>query len=265
MSRDPIRLVDLSDPPSPKAELLRDIIRAQQTVRPPEGKMEELAARLGPILQGGPPAPSTPWLGLAAAAVTAVALVGVTLAANTPPEANAPAVKAERLPAPPPEPEPEPVTAPDQPSPSLSAAPAENAQPENAQPKNALPENAQPKNAQPEIALPVNALPSADVRKPSASAPASAAPRCDDVMLVDAADTELRAGKPESALAAVREHERRCPTGALVQERERIAIEALVQLGRIDQARGRARAFEQRFPSSPHVGRIRQALERHSR
>ncbi len=247
MSRDPIRLVDLSDAPSPKAELLRDIIRAQQTVRPPEGKMEELAARLGPILQGSPqPAASTPWLGLAAATVAAVALVGVTLSVNPPPEANVPAANAERLPAPLPEPEPEPVAAPDPPSPSS--------------PVNALPENGQPQNA-----LPVNALPSADVRKPSASAPAAAAPRCDDVMLVDAADTELRAGKPESALTAVREHERRCPTGALVQERERIAIEALVQLGRIDQARGRARAFEERFPSSPHVGRIRLALERHPR
>lgn len=235
MSRDPIRLVDLNDPPSPKAEFMRDIIRAQQTVRPPEGKMEELARRLGPVLQQSPPpAPSTPWLGLAAAAavVATVALVGVTLSTKDPVKTEPPVRASASAQA-------------DERAPTPLRAPEPDLDP--------------PSSA----TVPVDALPSAEIRK--SPAPSSAASRCDDVMLVDAADTELRAGKPEAALAVVREHERRCPTGALVQERERIAIEALVQLGRIDQARGRARAFEQRFPSSPHVGRIRQALDRHPR
>lgn len=228
MSREPIRLVDLEDAPSSKAAYMRDIIRAQQSVPFPEGKMDELADRLGPLLRSSPPAAgSTRWLGLAMAMIATAALVGGTLAktVNVAPVAHEPAgasaqmpTAVERQPTPPSDPEP----------PTLS----------------------------------VEALPSANLEK--APAPAAAVPRCDDVMLVDAADTELRAGKPEAALAIAREHERRCPTGTLVQERERIAIEALVQLGRIDQARARARAFEERFPSSPHVARIRQALERHS-
>ena len=215
---------------------MREIIRAQQTVRPPEGKMEELADRLAPILQGSPaPAHSTPWLGLAAAAVAVatVALVGVTLSTKDP-------VKSE---------------------PSVRSSPAAQVAERAPTPVRAPDPDPLPP---PAAAVPVDTLPTAEIPKAPASAPAPAA-RCDDVMLVDAADTQLRAGKPKAALAVVREHERRCPTGALVQERERIAIEALVQLGRIDQARGRARAFEERFPSSPHVGRIRQILERHPR
>ncbi len=226
MSRDPIRLVDVREPQSARAAFMRDVIRAQLAVRPPEGKMEELAGRLGPLLQANPPpARPTPWLGVAAAAIATVALVGVTLSTkdpvkNEPPVgANAPAQTEKRPSSPVPDPEPP-----------------------------------------PSAAVPVEALPSVEIHK--APAPALAAPRCDDVMLVDAADTELRAGNPARALAIAREHEQRCPAGALVQERERIAIEALVQLGRIDQARVRTRAFEERFPSSPHVRRVRQILER---
>ncbi|AKU95649.1 hypothetical protein AKJ09_02313 [Labilithrix luteola] len=231
MSREPIRFVDLEDAPSPKAAYMRDIIRAQQSVPLPEGKMEELADRLGPLLRSSPSAVQpTRWLGLAMAVIVTGVLASGTLsktvavAPTTHEQAGATApvpTAAERQPTPPSDP------------PALPVLPT----------------------------LSVEALPSANIEK--APAPAGAVPRCDDVMLVDAADTELRNGKPESALATAREHERRCPTGTLVQERERIAIEALVQLGRIDQARARARAFEERFPSSPHVGRIQQALERH--
>jgi hypothetical protein len=50
----------------------------------------------------------------------------------------------------------------------------------------------------------------------------------------------------------------------LVQERERIAIEALVMLGRHEEAAARARAFETSYPSSPHLRRIRQLAPRRS-
>lgn len=228
MSREPIRFVDLEDAPSSKAAYMRDIIRAQQSVPLPEGKMDELADRLGPLLRSGPSAVhSTRWLGLAIGMIVTVVLVGGMLSKTV-------TVRSEQAGASAPVP-----TAERQSTPTLT--PSSDPEPP---------------------ALPVEALPNANV--PKVQAPAAAVPRCDDVMLVDAADTELRGGKPEAALAITHEHERRCPTGTLVQERERIAIEALVQLGRIDQARARARAFEERFPSSPHVGRIRQALERHS-
>ncbi|MBX3210136.1 MAG: hypothetical protein KF764_34210 [Labilithrix sp.] len=232
MSRDPIRLVDDPDPPSAKAEFMRDLIRTQRAVRPPDGKMDELARRLGPILQDGPAAtPRSRWLGLTAAAVAAVALVGTTRWVTDP--AN----------------DAKPSGVPN----GALAAPAEGTSPPTATPVE--------DDATPVAAVSVDALPSVEVRK----APAPAALRCDDVELVDAADTALRAGNPTRALGIAREHEQRCPAGALVQERERIAIEALAELGRSDEARARARAFEERFPSSPHVGRIRQLLERRTR
>ncbi len=233
MSRDPIRIAEQSDPPSPEASLMRGLIRAQQNVRPTAAKMEELAGRLGPILEpkSPSPAPGMTWLSASVAVAAMAALAVVTVAVRTTgptkaPEAvvSAPAPAEQREVLPPPELQTEPEAEPDAPH-----------------------------------AVSVDALPTAnlDVRK----APAVAAPRCDEVMLVDDADTALRSGKPERALAIVREIEQRCSGGVLVQERERIAIEALAKAGRVDQARARARAFEARFPTSPHLRRVRQVAE----
>lgn len=234
MSRDPIRLVDLHEPPSPGAEFVRDLIRDQEGLQPPCGKMEELARTLGPILQANPPTTRpTSRLGVTAAAVATAVLIGGILWTTTNSAKDVQPVDASA--------QAHPIDRPSRPAERPLAMPAEVDGP-------------------PVATVSVDALPSAEVRKAPSVTPTAL--RCDDVTLVDGADTALRAGNPERALAAAREHEQRCPTGALVQERERIAIEALVQLGRIDQARARASAFEARFPSSPHVGRIRQALER---
>jgi hypothetical protein len=81
--------------------------------------------------------------------------------------------------------------------------------------------------------------------------------------LIDDADAALRAGNAERAHALTRQHAERCPAGTFIQERERIAIEALAKLGRLDAMRDRARAFEERFPSSPHLRRVRSVVERH--
>jgi hypothetical protein len=53
-----------------------------------------------------------------------------------------------------------------------------------------------------------------------------------------------------SALAAALRHEREYPGGVLSEEREVLVIKALSGLGRRDEARSRARRFEQRFPTS---------------
>jgi hypothetical protein len=230
MNREPTRLLDLEgDAPSPEAAFMRTVIRAQDGERPPEGKMEELAGRLGPLLDGtNAPAPSRrrPWVAASAAALVAVGLVAVIRSSGSPARlepfvsASAPSAKTERVSPPPP--------------------PAEPASPP---------------------VVSVDALPSVnvvDVQKAPAIAPSPAASHCDEVMLLDVADTELRSGNAERALAAVRDLEQRCAGGAFVQERERIAIEALAKLGRTDQARARARAFEERFPTSPHLRRVRQ-------
>ena len=66
--------------------------------------------------------------------------------------------------------------------------------------------------------------------------------------------------KPEQALELVAQHEQRHPQGHFVQEREVIAIHALVTLDRHAQAEERARRFLRTFPRSAHRRRIRWLL-----
>jgi len=70
------------------------------------------------------------------------------------------------------------------------------------------------------------------------------------------------ARSPERTLSLTDEHLRRYPHGILDQEREALAIEALMELGRYDVARTRARAFQRAYPESPYRARIQHALAR---
>lgn len=70
------------------------------------------------------------------------------------------------------------------------------------------------------------------------------------------------AGNPSRALELTREHERRFPSGQYAQERERIAIEALVRLGSRAQAVERADRFRSRYPRSSLIPRIDAILGR---
>jgi hypothetical protein len=66
--------------------------------------------------------------------------------------------------------------------------------------------------------------------------------------------------QPASALAAAEEHRRRFPGGGLAQEREVIAISALITLGRRDEAESRARSFAESYPRSAHRAGIEALL-----
>ena len=66
---------------------------------------------------------------------------------------------------------------------------------------------------------------------------------------------------PDLALAFVRDHERRYPDGLLGQEREAVAVSALWQIGRRDEARQRAERFAEEHPRSTYLG----ACDAHSR
>jgi hypothetical protein len=68
--------------------------------------------------------------------------------------------------------------------------------------------------------------------------------------LLDVARRAVTEEDGAAALAAVAEHERRFPAGLLVQEREAMAVRALVLLGRSEEARARAGRFRGRFPNS---------------
>jgi hypothetical protein len=87
--------------------------------------------------------------------------------------------------------------------------------------------------------------------KPSADTSAEA-----EVKLLERAQDALRTKTPAEALALCDEHARTFPRGMLVQERERIAIEALVKAGKKDEAKARAARFKARFPGSSHTRRI---------
>lgn len=71
----------------------------------------------------------------------------------------------------------------------------------------------------------------------------------------------LAADDAGGALEATEEHASAFPRGELSPEREAIAIDALLALGRSDEARARAERFASRWPSSVYAARVRRALE----
>jgi hypothetical protein len=90
---------------------------------------------------------------------------------------------------------------------------------------------------------------------PRATAPEAAPSPDAEVRLLERAQDAVRS-RPAEALSLAEEHARRFPRGMLVQERELIAIEALMELGRRDEAKARAERFKARFPGSSHARRI---------
>lgn len=230
MSRDPDRLAGPGAPISPEEEFLRTLILAQRRAHPTAAKMDALAERLGPLLdgpRGGRPLARGLVGWLSGPATKAIGLVAMVVALGE----AAPTVSSP------------PVAVGVAPTPQATQAPPEH---------------------EPRASVPVAALPEAAPVAPIASVTPIASvvrSKCDEVSLVDEADAALRAGSPERALTIVRALETRCPSGVLVQERERVAIEALATLGKTERARARALAFEARFPASPHLRRVRQVVE----
>jgi hypothetical protein len=68
------------------------------------------------------------------------------------------------------------------------------------------------------------------------------------------------ASNPAEALALTRQSATQFPGGALAQEREVLAIEALRRLGRLDEARARRDRFLSAYPGSVHRQRLEATL-----
>jgi hypothetical protein len=68
--------------------------------------------------------------------------------------------------------------------------------------------------------------------------------------LIDAAGSALRAGNPDEALADADRHAQKFPSGQLAEEREVLAVRALLALGRTTDARARAERARTKFPSA---------------
>jgi hypothetical protein len=175
-------------------------------------------------------------------------------------------------------------------TPSLVVAPVKASTPERARPDDAAP-TPPPPVVRASSAPAIPAAPSADVA-PRASDPAPGGERAAAVIVPgsspDLADrstggdvgqgalaadgeTEIEllqraqdalGSAPARALDLVNRHATRFPGAALGQEREVIAIDALVRLGRTGEARARAAAFAARFPTSAHLRRLEALVPR---
>jgi type IV secretory pathway VirB10-like protein len=121
--------------------------------------------------------------------------------------------------------------------------------------------------AKPSEPLQTKAAATAHHRRPRieravAAPPAAPTPHPDDeLVLLKQAESALDRDAA-SALALAEQHARAYPHGLFAQEREILAIEALLKLRQKPAAVARAEAFVQHYPSSPHARRVRALLER---
>lgn len=83
-----------------------------------------------------------------------------------------------------------------------------------------------------------------------------------EAALLDRARTAIQHGDAAAALAACDVHAKKFAHGTLGEERERIAIEALVALGRRADAEARAQRFDRTFANSVQSERIHALLRR---
>jgi hypothetical protein len=84
-----------------------------------------------------------------------------------------------------------------------------------------------------------------------------------EVALLEQARDALRAGDAARALELTAEHERQFADGVLAEEREALAIEALVTLGRGDDARTRWSKFASAYPHSNYHARLQRLMDPH--
>jgi hypothetical protein len=78
--------------------------------------------------------------------------------------------------------------------------------------------------------------------------------------LLDTARRALAHGRTDDALAPLDRHAQRYPEGILAEEREALAVNVLVSIGRYPEARARAERFFQRYPGSLVRGSVEAAL-----
>ena len=272
--KDPPRLLD---PGAGARDFVRLALDAGRADGPRPDQLARLAQRL-PLVHAAPPSPRAPVTTTPAAPLAAIpsalpgAIVGAVLglavlglhALLSPGEAPPPAPR-------------------DAPA-AILAAPAKAGAPESA--RLADPITATPTAAA--RALPPPALPASPSAEPAArpadpsllSAPtpltptAGAAPDLapgspqstltalsptedseTEIQLLQRAQDALGSA-PARALDLVSRHAARFPGSVLGQEREVLAVDALVRLGRHGEARARAAAFAARFPTSAHLRRL---------
>ena len=128
------------------------------------------------------------------------------------------------------------------------------------------PENARsrPLHALRPASRPIIAPPSARGPEGQPTAPPQESGRASRLAEESAATIAIRkmllSGKPAQALHMLDRAHLDFPDGALGQEREALAVRALVESGQKDAARRRGEAFLRAFPRSPHAAELRALL-----
>lgn len=254
---DPTRL---SDSRSNSSELLRRLVRAGQSEVPEAQRLRQLADRLG-LKLGAAAAASGAAKGAAGLAIGATKIGAVTvLVLGT----GAAAMAIHHLAKAPPEvvstPSVEDDTTPLRPASSVVTAALSREEPPPATaPPSPLPSVQVPQGSVSSARRPREGL-NDSVQVASTAAPADSLPVDTELSLLEQAQRVLRSD-PGRALGLANRDARIYPMGALAQEREVIAIEALAQLGRHSEASARAARFFQTFPGSAHGTRVRSIVD----
>ena len=103
---------------------------------------------------------------------------------------------------------------------------------------------------------PSASMPMPTITVPTAKASAPAAPAETEEAMLARAHAELLRGDASQALETATAHARAYPRGNFSQEREMIAIEALLKRGDRAAASARAVRFRKSFPGSGHLARL---------
>ncbi len=260
---EPARLFDAK---SATTDGVRRVLRSGQRGLPGPDELARLAARLplGPLPppggstpKGSLPRPFAPRLppaavpsvlpGALVGAVLALGVVGVMAwrdATSTPAPTLTPASTPTTSAAP--------IAPPRLVEPPATSAPAEARDPARVRPSTS---SSMPRADGPRDEAPSVVESGAPAIAASPSGPSVAIDDETEAHLLQRARSAVGAD-PGAALSLAAEHARRFPGGGLAQEREIIAITALVALGRTPEAQARATTLLQRFPGSAYRGRL---------
>jgi hypothetical protein len=247
-AHDPPRLLDPGSALDPR---LRTLLQAGREELPSAVQLERIARRLGPDFAAPglePPVPvaATPSSVAIALVVTAVGVVAIAWWAPSPgatPTTKSPASQSDRsLPPPVQSPAPAAPTAT-----RASRADAGRAEPQTAR------TGLETESARPRAAM--------DRKAARARSAEQGSDPVDELLILDQAQHALQSD-PERALAHAQRHRLRFPDGHYAQEREVIAIDALLELQRFVHAQRRAHAFLKRYPGSSYRTRVTAQLER---
>lgn len=93
----------------------------------------------------------------------------------------------------------------------------------------------------------------------TAAASSNAASAATELSLLQRARAVL-ASRPREAFILTQQHREKYPSGMFAQERDALAVEAMMRAGEMGTARSLAERFLRAYPSSPHAHRFRESM-----